>query len=988
MSLNSVPLNARLSTFQLPILPFLAPRIFSPWPFRDGRACSWTQSVPTFSPHARIHENSQFCGQWRASNRSSTRGLRLKRGTGKTGSRMFHVSATSKDTSIRGDSLQRLDFKETHIANSEAHGPVLSSVDKFRSRYRETWASLEGTLPPLTAILPQDVTSDKTVYTCVDDASTKKESSLIPKSTTPKRLNHNDEASFYRLREVGRNSRISGYTPRRLLQRRSQSLHYDRRQIKNFKLPVRRTKWVSWTPDQRPYILSWERRFAVLDARHQNYSPRLKFSNSASNHFPEPLKKALIEHESSATLRASWEMIPQAQRNRLWPELVCTVLDKYPNTALKVLSATYTAPYPPNYALSDCIDYVISHYLRNKEPPQPGDILKLYDVVLYMLQNGPPGHLRLKQSSVYLLVTNLEQAQVKTLYGVLDEVDHPLHQNTLMQFAYRLSNSGETDLAFKVLKRIGYEGGDFKSPKMSSLCANLLKRTGRVSSTSISDSQMFEFMLGCGMKPNLIIYNILLQNSFESGDHETGWQIYDMMMENGIAADEHTYSILLNDSKLRMDHSALSRVIGIIKGSGLNNAHIATDILHAIFLLHDQDTSSLPSDQRQQPQTSFERMLQVYCEYFDPQPLSQIVPYFLPRFGYLIRRHSSTPECAIVPAAPTLVVMLTGLLKESTPQSIINHYHWFRHLVSTGNTAISGLMQSTHVYNLFIMAFGQSMETLDWCPRIVGDMISSAKAIQPGRDASKNASSKSHVALPGQNVPNPGSEPSLSDMGRASSLASTKETLPNNTVSEHSTRSSPDPGSNSSHDGPLPDVYTWSILLHIFISHRQGRAAEKVLAMMESRGVTPNQVTWNSLAVGYARMQDIGMTVDVISRLEKAGFQADDVTMKGMSMIQNRRALISAMKAKEDANLKKNLGDRNNSRRMEHILDKALVADGHLQGIANGDATVDDIGKAIGKDIRSRLPDVLFPPVRRPFMKVRESQSGRDEDVRQSSVVP
>jgi pentatricopeptide repeat protein len=896
---------------------------------------------------------------------------------------MIHISAITKDASKGGDSLQSLDSKATHIANAEAHGPVLSSEDEFSKRYRETWGSLEGTLPPRTTILPQDKTSDEIVYACVDETSTTKESSLIPKATPPRTLDHDDEASVNQLREVGRNSRNTGYSPRKLLRRRSQSLRYDQRQIKNFKLPVRRTKWVSWTPGQRPYILSWERRFAVLDARHQNYNPRLKFSYSASNHFPEALKKALIEHESSATVRASWVMIPEAQRNRLWPELMCTVLDKYPNTALKVLSATYTAPYPPNYALSDCIDYIISHYLRNKEPPQPGDILKLYDVVIYMLQNGPPGHFRLGQTSIYSLVTNLEQAQVKTLYGVLDEVDHPLHQNTLMQFTYRLSNSGETDLAFKILKRIGYEGGDFKSPKMSSLCANLLERTGRVSSTSISDSQMFEFMLGCGMKPNLIIYNILLQNSFESGDHETGWQIYDMMMENGIKADEYTYSILLNDSKLRMDHSALRRVVDMIKGSGLKNAHIGTDVLHAIFLLHEQGNSSLPSDQRQRPQTSFERMLQVYCEYFDPQPLSQIIPYFRTRFGHLIPRHSSAPVSAMVPAPPTLVVMLTGLLKESTPQSIINHYHWFRHLVSTGNIAISGLMQSTHVYNLFIMAFGQSMETLDWCPRIVGDMVSSAKTVSAGRDATNNASSKRHVALPGQTVPNKGNESSLSDMGRSSSVASIKETLPNNAASEHSTH----PGSSSSHDGPLPDVYTWSILLHIFISHRQGRAAEKVLAMMESRGVTPNQVTWNSLAVGYARLQNIGMTVDVISRLEKAGFQTDDITMKGMSMIQNRRALIEAMKAKEDANLKMNLGDRN-KRRMEHILDKALVVDGHVHGIADGDTTVDDSRKAIRKDIRSRLPDVLYPPVRRPLMKVRESQSGRNEGVGESSVVP
>jgi pentatricopeptide repeat protein len=487
-----------------------------------------------------------------------------------------------------------------------------------------------------------------------------------------------------------------------------------------------------------------------------------------------------------------------------------------------------------------------------------------------LLQTGPRSHLILDQSSIYLLITHLEPIQIKTLYTVLNDIGHGLHENTLMQFSYRLSNLGEMGLAFKILQRLGYEGGDFNAPKMASLCANMLEKNGRVSNTSIPDSQIFDLVLGCGMKPNLTIYNILLQNSFQRRDHETAWGIYDMMVENGIMPDEYTYSILLNDSKLRMDYSVLSRVVGMVRQSGIQNAHLGTDILHAIFLMEEKDNNL--TDKWQESPKTFEKMLSVYCEYFNPQPLAEIILDFSTRFGRLTTSRDATESKSLLtPPAHTLIVMLTGYLMESAPQSTTNQYNWFRHLISNGNSTVSALMHSTRVYNLFLMAFGKSLETLDWCPQVVGDMISSAKSAAAWREA------------------------------------------PNNTNPERD--GSPDRSRNEL-DGPAPDVYTWSILLNAFMSHGQAHAAEKVLTMMESRGIMPNLVTWNSLVAGYTRMQDIGMTVDAIDRLQKAGFETDEYTMKILSQIRHYRDLMEAMKAKNLANIRTSLEDQNRSQRM------------------------------------------------------------------------
>jgi pentatricopeptide repeat protein len=225
------------------------------------------------------------------------------------------------------------------------------------------------------------------------------------------------------------------------------------------------------------------------------------------------------------------------------------------------------------------------------------------------------------------------------------------------------------------------------------------------------------------------------------------------------------------------------------------------------------------------------------------------------------------------------------------------------------------------------MAFGQSTTTLDWCPQIIGDMLSTSAKAFSSQTVTEGANPTSEAIYEADR------RTAAYDAEQSSSHRNEKNapTLQSELTSNISASRNPIPTLSSPYSTPMPDVYTWSILLHIFMKHGQARAAEKVLTMMEARGVIPNQVTWNSLAAGYARMQDIGMTVGVIDRLEKAGFQADQFTKSGIAQIRDRRALIEAMKAKEDANDVANLEDRNKSSMTLSHLDHAIMIHGQLQ---------------------------------------------------------
>ena len=909
-------LNRGWSAFEAPILPFLAPRVFAPWPSRCRTAHSSTRALPIHNRGVGDHKISQLVGKELSSRRKFAHGSSLRAGI--PSARDGEIHTHNLVPSTNPSQPASLDPGRTQVfANSDLELP---EVETFKTKYEGIWDHIDESKVPISTPM-QDTKLDKREFASINELD------------TPLQPIHKDGTTFNPHDELGNDSKDISRTWEQTLRRRRKALKLNRTLVQQFKIPRERTKWVSWSPDKRSYMLKWEKRFALLDVRHQNYHPDLKFIDNTKKRFTEESMKDLIEQESSISLRKMWDTIPKGEQYELWPELMMTVLDKHPNAAVKVLAATYTAPYPPNYAVSDCINFITSHFFQNQESPEHGQVGKIYSVVTYLLHKSPGQRLVLSQHAIYLLVKHLETIQVKAFYELLGDTGQPFSTNTLMQFTYRLSNSGDTDLAFEILQRISREGGDFNSRKLKSVCTNLLEKNGRSSNTGLSDSQIFEFLLGCGMKPNRGTYKILLQNSFESRDDRNGWKIYNMMKADGIKAGGFVYSLLLNDSKMRMDHSAIAHLVEVIRETRVKNAHIGTDILHAIFLLSANEKRISLTDHLQETPTAFERMLPVYCKYFHLQPLSEIIHDFSTRFGHLVPKDGIESKSLLVPRSQTLVVMLTAFLKDSRPESTINQYKWFRRLVLNGNPAVSELLQSTHTYNLFVKALAESFNTLDWCPRIVRDMISSAKPAAEQKEAPSSI-----------NTARPGAPASHGKPRNGQSLADVND-------SEHP---------QGSVAGPAPDVYTWSILLNAFLSHGQTKAAEKVLTMMTSRGITPNHVSWNSLVAGYARLQDIDMMVDAVDRMEAAGFQTDEYTMSSMSRIRHYRALITAMAAKE---LKREQSppqmdpeDSERSQILQETLDKALL---------------DDKDRLLAEaSMKYRDLDVLHPRHHRSFRKI------------------
>ncbi|RDL37883.1 uncharacterized protein BP5553_05316 [Venustampulla echinocandica] len=604
----------------------------------------------------------------------------------------------------------------------------------------------------------------------------------------------------------------------------------------------------------------------------------------------------LISMSTSTSIRERWrEAIPHSGP---WMAVIAIAMRDYPHKALKVLSGTYTDPYPPAPVVADSLDFIIWYYLDGTKPTSDGPSVYLYKTITKLLRHGPPDYVYLSHPSILLLLSRVPTADhVVELYRSLEEINNPFTADTLAHFASRLADSGPAyqNIAFEILRRIGDLKEPFNSGKMRSICTTMLLNSSR--DGKVSHSEMFEYMMKCGLVPNGIIYNVVLSKMLEAGDSVGGWRLYQRMKNHGPRPSNRTYSILLNDAKCRMDTNDIQRVLTVVKKSQIRNRFIVADALHSILHFDKQESLRAlyeaepePYETNRRRPTSLEKMLPIYCEYFSFTPLANLLPGLAQRFPEFVEPQDCPRLIPIRPPPVIIVIMVTAFLKDCVdPKSPKAFYtHWCK-LARDGDPLLIALSKVrdgfyfVHVFNLVLMALGRHAINLPTCLKIIGEMSSSGIGPAAGAEPA------------GVNKP----EPVLRL--------------------------------------PKPGVGTWSVLAQIFMAQRQPRAAEKVLAMMRERGIPPNDVTWNILIAGYVRMQNMPMIIDAVDRKERAGCPHDRITFSILRRVEDRRSLFEGLQKKQMETLQSYLleqetseGEGKSDDKLEEDVDREHVDDEEL----------------------------------------------------------
>ncbi|EOO03515.1 putative pentatricopeptide repeat protein [Phaeoacremonium minimum UCRPA7] len=342
------------------------------------------------------------------------------------------------------------------------------------------------------------------------------------------------------------------------------------------------------------------------------------------------------------------------------------------------------------------------------------------------------------------------------------------------------------------------------------------------------------------------------------------------MRQHNIEPDAHLYSIMLNGAKLCQDFGSIRRVADLAHSANVRDPIVWNDLLHSIFV------SSLIEARKKNMKPPrvlpvFGPMLRLYSRFFDTKPLE---PLFLGDLKHMQDANAARwmfndklksfwdnfpaldANELLEPTSSTLGIMVLGFVRSlSKPYDMIAFYSHFRKLVKDGNPVALRIIQEqgTLVHDIVIKALLERQGLLRVGLDVVSDMLKDA--------ATAAAVQQSPPLMAAEHSP----EPNVTSVSPA----------------KH----------------PAPSVFTWSILLNGFMYHRLHHQGESILHLMRRHGISPNIVTWNTIAAGYARLQRVDRTVRALQRLESAGFEADDFTLRAFSYLKNKGRAIAQMES-------------------------------------------------------------------------------------------
>lgn len=525
-----------------------------------------------------------------------------------------------------------------------------------------------------------------------------------------------------------------------------------------------------------------------------------------------------------------------------WPEIMLNVLAERPEHGLKFLLATCgVGPLSHDHFYSDVIDYLVNYHIGRNAIIARNDFNEFFDSIMTLLTKFSNAQVAISDFAVMKLFMNTSITQAEALYAALLAREKRMGINTRHRVAARIGEIGASDVAVHILETLYKDGWTFHAGNIISVCAIVLRGSQRDPNQKLRESDIFEKLLHFGLKPSIAFYNILAQNAVESGDHETAWKIYDMILENGMEPSPHTFSILINDAKWRVDAEALDRLTWEQHSLGIRNEFVANDMIHATWLIHEHMRRHL---RRQDPREIFERRrknwtrrtLKTYMHYFHLGPLLDLAPEIFGTFPEHLRTEDMEGDTGMKmhPDIKTLNLMVTSAVQCSVEtDNVFPLYQRYKSLIVAGHPDFVRLARSgTRLEEAFIARLGQDPRTLPLCMNIMVDMLSAQESV-PDDEAKTLAAVNNRLAWFKR------ADLTRRDTKKAAFAA--------------------------------PGVRTWTVLMQAFLQQKQVRAAEKVMDMMKARGIKPDKITWEHLVAGHFKAQDEEGTVNAIARAEEEG---------------------------------------------------------------------------------------------------------------------
>ncbi|KAF2198101.1 hypothetical protein GQ43DRAFT_465895 [Delitschia confertaspora ATCC 74209] len=293
-----------------------------------------------------------------------------------------------------------------------------------------------------------------------------------------------------------------------------------------------------------------------------------------------------------------------------------------------------------------------------------------------------------------------DPSQLPEVYDALVDNDVLLEYHTLCHWAEALGEIGDDERAISALKRI--TGNNARMNQHASrdepflkATTTILRKCGQQGNNYHRTPRIVSEFTKLGVKPDLFINNVVIANAVDAGDFRTALQVYKSMEPNGILPDKFTFSTLLHGFSRSDDPAVFVEFAEHCKimAYELRDSWLATDYLHYVHARNEYA--------QLRPVLCARALLQTYSRFFTFAPVQALLPSWAPT--------NLENSIHMEPTPLSLYILLTAEIRcalEISNARVLDLYRHFKHIAAQDlHPAITVLASTTHIYNAFIKAF-------------------------------------------------------------------------------------------------------------------------------------------------------------------------------------------------------------------------------------------------------------------------------------------
>ena len=421
-----------------------------------------------------------------------------------------------------------------------------------------------------------------------------------------------------------------------------------------------------------------------------------------------------------------WMRLQLYGSDRLWQSVMLWCLRYQKKQGLMLLLATLRGRKykPPRHVVSDSLTFLARHFLFKVSDPSPMAVDAIWHLTCKFIDGAADQeeNFDVNPHLVYAVLRHVDDSRVLSFYRLLGRNKVFLHADTMLHFLNRFIDMGRISISMEVLGSIAGSNFNLVCDQVQAACVKLLRaRFGTQEEDYTLRSNILKQILEMGVRPQRLMYNIILLNAGQGGDFANAWQMYRLAKENkenDFVPNSDTYRVLLRGAVLSCNISHLRLVMREVETDRevLQDVRLLGDVLNAISLMS--------------PGNEFGAMLDFYKQHCDLRPLQE-----LSLCGEETQAPPGANRYGVQPDEFILTRMIVAYVKQhQDSHDLIHQYYLYCQRVKENHPLIAPIAQRDEVPNTFITAFGKQAYTVPYCVKVIKRMLELSSQSHPTSD--------------------------------------------------------------------------------------------------------------------------------------------------------------------------------------------------------------------------------------------------------------